>query len=96
MRRTHYCGDIRECDIGAQALCMGWVLNKRDMGGVLFIDLKDRQGVLQVVCSRERMSEDDFHTVEQLAAAYSSAVRTRIIRVCPQAQWNCAPRACAC
>lgn len=78
MRRTHYCGDIRECDIGAQALCMGWVLNKRDMGGVLFIDLKDRQGVLQVVCSRERMSEDDFHTVEQLTLQSVIEARGRI------------------
>lgn len=66
MRRTHYCGDVAERDIGAQALCMGWVLNKRDMGGVLFIDLKDRQGVLQVMCSRERMSEGDFHAAAQL------------------------------
>ena len=78
MRRTHYCGDIRECDIGAQALCMGWVLNKRDMGGVLFIDLKDRQGVLQVVCSRERMSEDDFHIVEQLTLQSVIEARGRI------------------
>ena len=78
MRRTHYCGDIRECDIGAQALCMGWVLNKRDMGGVLFIDLKDRQGVLQVVCSRERMGEDDFHTVEQLTLQSVIEARGRI------------------
>ena len=66
MKRTHYCGDVRREDIGADAVCMGWVLNKRDMGGVLFIDLKDRQGVLQVVCSRERLSEEDFRTVEQL------------------------------
>ena len=57
MKRTHYCGDVRREDIGVGAVCMGWVLNKRDMGGVLFIDLKDRQGVLQVVCSRERLSE---------------------------------------
>ena len=66
MKRTHYCGDVRREDIGVGAVCMGWVLNKRDMGGVLFIDLKDRQGVLQVVCSRERLSEEDFRTVEQL------------------------------
>ena len=49
MKRTGYCGALREKDIGSHAVVMGWAQNKRDMGGVIFLDLRDREGILQVV-----------------------------------------------
>ncbi len=49
MRRTSYCGLVRESHIGQKVTACGWVQTKRDMGGVVFIDLRDREGVLQVV-----------------------------------------------
>jgi aspartyl-tRNA synthetase len=49
MKRTHYCGDLRASHNGAQVVLMGWVQGRRDLGGRIFIDLRDRSGVSQVV-----------------------------------------------
>ena len=49
LRRTHTCGQMRAADAGSRALLMGWVHRRRDLGGVIFIHLRDREGVTQVV-----------------------------------------------
>jgi len=49
LKRTHYCGDVRETDSGKEVVLMGWVHRRRDHGGVIFIDLRDREGIVQVV-----------------------------------------------
>jgi aspartyl-tRNA synthetase len=48
-RRTHYCGEVTEQDIGSKITLNGWVQIRRDLGGLIFIDLRDRSGVVQVV-----------------------------------------------
>src|SRR6202008_1825957 len=52
-RRTHMCGVLRLADAGKKAVLMGWVNRRRDLGSIIFIDLRDRTGVTQVVCNRE-------------------------------------------
>jgi len=47
--RTHYCGEVNESLVGQEATVVGWVHRRRDHGGVIFIDLRDREGLLQVV-----------------------------------------------
>ena len=47
-RRTHYCGTVRESDIGTQVCVMGWVQKQRDLGNLIFIDLRDRTGIVQL------------------------------------------------
>ena len=66
LKRTVYCGALREKDIGQQATACGWVQTKRDMGGIIFIDLRDREGVLQVVFDARNLSAEDFAAAESL------------------------------
>src|SRR5271169_1161670 len=49
LRRTHTCGQLRASDAGSRAVLMGWVHRRRDLGGVIFIHLRDREGVTQAV-----------------------------------------------
>src|SRR5260370_21916749 len=51
LRRTHNGGELRASDAGKKALLMGWVHRRRDLGGVIFIHLRDRDGVTQLVFS---------------------------------------------
>ena len=53
MRRTHHCKALGADDIGSEVVLMGWVLRRRDHGGVIFVDLRDREGLTQVVFNPE-------------------------------------------
>jgi len=57
LERTHTCGELRESDAGKQVVLMGWVAKKRDFGVFTFIDLRDRDGLTQVVVSSETAEE---------------------------------------
>ena len=49
VKRTHYCGDVRPAHAESEVVLMGWVDTRRDHGGLVFVDLRDRQGLVQVV-----------------------------------------------
>ncbi|HEX8815802.1 MAG TPA: aspartate--tRNA ligase, partial [Terriglobales bacterium] len=54
LRRTHRCGALRASDAGQKAVLMGWVNRRRDLGNLLFIDVRDRTGITQIVFDKER------------------------------------------
>ena len=56
--RTHFCGDLRESDIGNNVRVAGWVENIRDHGGVMFLDIRDHYGIVQVVVHDEKLLEN--------------------------------------
>ncbi len=66
MKRTSYCGALRESNVNQIHTVMGWVQNKRDMGGVIFIDLRDREGILQVVFDGRNLTPEAFAAAETL------------------------------
>ncbi len=56
-KRTHYCGTVRESDIGHEVCVMGWVQRQRDLGALIFIDLRDRTGIVQLAFDSETEKE---------------------------------------
>ena len=62
--RTHYCGQVTASLTGQQVTVAGWVHRRRDHGGVIFVDLRDREGLLQVVCNPD--AAEVFATAEKL------------------------------
>ena len=73
LRRTHTCGALRPSDSGKKATLMGWVNRRRDLGSIVFIDLRDRTGITQVVFDKERNAA--LHDkAEQLRNEYVIAV----------------------
>lgn len=63
LKRSHYCGELGLKDKGAQVVLMGWVDTRRDHGGLVFVDLRDRSGLVQVVLNpleKEMLSAKDF------------------------------------
>ena len=54
LKRTHYSGDLRPEHAGEMVTLMGWVQKRRDFGELIFIDVRDRSGIVQVIVDRER------------------------------------------
>jgi aspartyl-tRNA synthetase len=57
LKRTDYCGDLNKKDVNREVTLLGWVQRRRDLGGLIFIELRDRQGIVQVVFNPESNSE---------------------------------------
>ena len=77
MRRTHSCCELGADDIGTEVVLMGWVLRRRDHGGVIFIDLRDREGITQVVFNPE--VDTDIHAkAHAIRNEYVLAVRGKV------------------
>ena len=76
LTRTHYCGNLNTEHIGQEVTVMGWVNKRRDLGGLIFIDLRDVKGILQVVIRPEK--PEIFAKAEKVRNEYVIAVRGKI------------------
>jgi aspartyl-tRNA synthetase len=82
LRRTHTCGQLRVSDTGRRALLMGWVHRRRDLGGVLFVHLRDREGVTQIVFHAD--ADPEVHKkAEMLGSEYVIAVEGTVAKRAP-------------
>lgn len=75
--KSHGCGELRASDAGAEVSLAGWVNAHRDHGGVLFIDLRDSTGVVQVVCEASGVAETASRLRDEWCVAVRGAVRPR-------------------
>jgi len=79
LKRTNMCGDLRETDISNKTTVMGWVQTKRNLGGLVFIDLRDRTGLLQLVFGEE-INKEAFEKADLVKPEYCIAVTGEIIK----------------
>jgi aspartyl-tRNA synthetase len=78
-QRTDYCGAIRAHDVGREVALWGWVQTRRDHGGLIFIDLRDRDGIVQLVMNPEH-SPEAHQTAEEVRTEYYVAVKGKVVR----------------
>lgn len=79
LKRTIMCGELRETHVDKNVTVMGWVQRKRNLGGLIFVDLRDRSGMLQVVFGEEINSEA-FQKADTLKSEYCIAVSGNIVK----------------
>ena len=77
LKRTHFCGDLREENIGQEVILTGWCQTRRDHGGVIFIDLRDYTGITQVVFKME-ISESSHNLADTIRGEFVLAVRGKV------------------
>ena len=83
--RSHYCGLVTEALIGQTVTLCGWVNRRRDHGGVIFVDLRDREGYVQIVCDPDRA--DMFKTAEDLRNEFCIQIKG-LVRARPEGTTN--------
>ena len=81
--RTHFCGDLRRTDDGKQVFLAGWVEGRRDLGNLVFLDLRDHTGVTQVVCNREE-SPEAHAKAERVRPEFVVAVEGQVVLRSPE------------
>src|SRR5215475_14719809 len=78
LKRTHYCGALRAADAGTPAIVLGWVARRRDLGNLLFLDVRDRTGIVQVVFNKETQPEAHAKA-EHVRSEYVVAVEGKVV-----------------
>ncbi|MFS0786199.1 aspartate--tRNA ligase [Shouchella sp. 1P09AA] len=77
-KRTHHCGDLSKHQTGEEVSLVGWVQRRRDLGQVIFLDVRDRSGVIQVVCSPD-INEQALKTADRVRNEYMISVKGIVV-----------------
>lgn len=78
MKRSMYAGRVRKEHVGQEVTLKGWVARRRDLGGLIFIDLRDREGIMQLVINPETVSAEVMATAESLRSEYVIEVTGKV------------------
>jgi len=79
LKRTRYCGDFRKGDVDREVTLLGWVQRRRDLGGLIFVELRDRQGIVQVVFNPE-VSAGAHEKAQSLRSEYVVGVQGTVVK----------------
>ncbi|WP_416198125.1 MAG: aspartate--tRNA ligase [Sporanaerobacter sp.] len=77
LRRTHMCGNLRVSNIGEEVVLMGWVQKQRNLGSLIFVDLRDTTGIVQVVFD-DTLSKEIFEKAEKIRSEYVIAAKGKV------------------
>lgn len=75
MKRSHRCTEVTAANIGQEVIVMGWVQKSRNKGGIIFVDLRDRSGILQLIFEESDCGEESFAKAEKLRSEFVIAVK---------------------
>ena len=90
LKRTHRCGELSAANLGETVTVMGWVQKQRNKGGIIFVDLRDRAGILQVIFEESECGSDNFAKAERLRSEFVVAVVGRVEKRAAAANENLA------
>jgi len=79
LKRTHRCAELNVANVGQQVTVMGWAHKRRDLGGLIFVDLRDRSGIVQLVFNNE-VSSEVFNKAEAIRSEYVLAVVGEVVK----------------
>lgn len=102
LKRTCRCAEVTKEQIGDTVTLMGWVQKARNKGGIIFVDLRDRSGIMQLIFENGEIDEDGFEKAGRLRSEFVMAVTgwwqpvpALSMRIWPRESWRSAVRACA-
>lgn len=79
LKRSHMCGSLNSVNIGEEVTLMGWVQKRRDLGGLIFADMRDRTGIVQIIFDKD-ISMEAFNKANSLGSEYVIAVKGKVHR----------------
>src|SRR5690554_967361 len=82
--RTKFCGEFGKDDIGKTVVAQGWVAKRRDFGGLVFVDLRDRKGIVQVVFNESQLSDEEMKKVGSIRSEFVLSVEGEVVNRDPE------------
>ena len=78
LKRSHRCAEVTKADLGSTVTLMGWVQKSRNKGGIVFVDLRDRSGIMQIIFENEDIDEQGFEKAGRLKSEFVIAVKGHV------------------